>query len=105
MNIFEKTSDIYGNYSLEKMQQITKNFLDAAKSVRNKLGNRAYELDQYLNMIFEVISCTDGFDAMSDGSSFFSELRALCQGFHTEKNILCWRFTVCCLFRSLLTMR
>ncbi len=80
MNIFEKSSDIYGNYSSEKMQQMTKNFLDAVKSVRNKLGSRAYKLDQYLNMIFEAASCTDSFDAMSDGSSFFSELRVLCRG-------------------------
>lgn len=80
MNILKNAEDIYGKYFQEQLHKATKDFFIVSKSIKNKLGDNSYKLDQYLSATLKIANCKLNTDASKDGCKFFSELRRLCLG-------------------------
>ena len=80
MNIFKNEEDTYGRYLREELHKATKSFFTISRSIKNKLWDNSYKLDQYLSAIFKIANCKLNTDAAEDGRKFFSELRRLCVG-------------------------
>ena len=80
MNILKSEEDIYGRYLQEELHKATKDFFIVSRSIKNKLGDKSYKLDQYLSAVLKVANCKLNTDAAEDGCEFFSELRKLCLG-------------------------
>lgn len=80
MNILKSGEDIYGKYLSEELHKATKDFFIVSRSIKNKLGDKSYKLDQYLSAVLKIANCKLNTDAAEDGRKFFSELRRLCVG-------------------------
>ncbi len=80
MNILKSEEDIYGKHSQEELHKATKDFFIVSRSIKNKLEDKSYKLDQYLSAVLKIANCKLNTDAAEDGRKFFSELRRLCVG-------------------------
>lgn len=80
MNILKSEEDVYGRYLREELHKATKDFFIVSRSIKNKLGDKSYKLDQYLSAVLKIANCKLNTDAAEDGRKFFSELRRLCVG-------------------------
>ena len=80
MNILKSEEDIYGKHSQEELHKATKDFFIVSRSIKNKLEDKSYKLDQYLSAIMKVANCKLNTDAAEDGRQFFSGFRRLCLG-------------------------
>ena len=80
MNILKSEEDVYGRYLQEESHKATKDFFIVSRSIKNKLGDKSYKLDQYLSAVLKIANCKLNTDAAEDGRNFFSELRRLCVG-------------------------
>lgn len=80
MNILKSEEDVYGRYLREELHKATKDFFIVSRSIKNKLRDKSYKLDQYLSAVLKIANCKLNTDAAEDGRKFFSELRRLCVG-------------------------
>ena len=80
MNILKSEEDIYGRYLPEELHKATKDFFNVSRSIKNKLGDKSYKLDQYLSAVLKIANCKLDTDAAEDGCQFFSGFRRLCLG-------------------------
>ena len=80
MNILKSEEDVYGRYLQEELHKATKDFFTVSRSIKNKLGDKSYKLDQYLSAVLKIANCKLNTDAAEDGRQFFSGFRRLCLG-------------------------
>ena len=80
MNILKSEEDIYGRYLPEELHKATKDFFIVSRSIKNKLGDKSYKLDQHLSAVLKISNCKLNTDAAEDGGQFFSGFRRLCLG-------------------------
>ena len=52
MNIFESSKGLFGKHKKGELKELSSNFWNLAKEIREKLGEDAYVLDSYLSEIF-----------------------------------------------------
>ena len=54
MNVFKNESDIFGQYSSNKVYGSMKKFFKITRKIKKKLGENSYKLDKYLNCIIKI---------------------------------------------------
>ena len=57
MNILKSEEDIYGKHSQEELHKATKDFFIVSRSIKNKLEDKSYKLDQYLSAVLKIANC------------------------------------------------
>ncbi len=78
MNIFKRESDIFGQYSSEKIYESMKKFFKITKKIKKKLGANSYKLDKYLNMLLKSINFEFNENAAAEGTEAYRVLRGIC---------------------------
>ena len=78
MNIFKKELDIFGQCSSKKVYESMEKFLKITKEIKRALGENSYKLDNYLNMLLNLISLEYNTNAADEGATAYYELRKIC---------------------------
>lgn len=78
MNIFKRESDIFGQYSSEKVYESLKKFFKITKRLKKKLGTDSYKLDKYLNTLLKSINFEFNANAAAEGTEAYRILRGIC---------------------------
>lgn len=78
MNIFKRESDIFGQYSSEKVYESLKKFFKITKRLKKKLGEDSYKLDRYLNTLLKSINFEFNANAAAEGTEAYRILRGIC---------------------------
>ena len=78
MNIFKRESDIFGQYSSEKVYESMKRFFKITRKIKKKLGTDSYKLDKYLNVLLKSINFELNTHAAAEGAEAYKVLRGIC---------------------------
>lgn len=72
MEVFKKSSDVYGEYCKEELHKATKDFFEISRRIKQKLGDKSYKLDRYLGWVLEIANSRLAVDAAEDGFRYFN---------------------------------
>ena len=79
VNIFKDAKEMLGEVNVKELGVTFVEFIELARSIRNKLGCRKYLLDRYLLDLLEAVSCISSIDLTEAGEDAAERLRKLCR--------------------------
>ena len=79
MNIYKDRKTFLGEVNVKELGVTFVEFIELARSIRNKLGCRKYLLDRYLLDLLEAASCISPMDLAEAGEDAAERLRKLSQ--------------------------
>lgn len=79
MNVFKETKNILGEVNAKELGVAFAEFMELARSIREKLGCRKYLLDWYLLRLLEMANTFSYLDLSDDGEETGGKLRKLCR--------------------------
>ncbi len=79
MNIFDETTGLFGEYKKGEQKQLSNNFWNTAREIRQELSEDAYILDAYLSEIFTALDSELISNIVDEAENMTNKIYFLCK--------------------------